>query len=265
MTAEIAIIGGSGFYKLLEKAKEVKVKTPYGFPSDKITVGEMAGRGVAFLPRHGRHHQFPPHKIPYRANLWALKKLGVQRIISLTACGSLQKQIKRGDFVIIDQFIDRTSGRESTFFDGPKTVHISTAYPYCPEINKIAYELGLKQGLRIHRAGTLVVIEGPRFSTRAESEWFTKMGWEIINMTGYPEVALAKEMEICYSSIGIVTDYDVGIVAWEKLPPVSTDEIMQVFGENITEAKKLVEKLITKMPQKRNCACCRTLVGARVG
>lgn len=264
MTAEIAIIGGSGFYKLLEKAKEVKVKTPYGLPSDKITVGEIAGRGVAFLPRHGRHHQFPPHKIPCRANLWALKKLGVQRIISLTACGSLQKQIKRGDFVIIDQFVDRTSGRQATFFDGPETVHVSTAYPYCPKINEIAYEIGLKQGLRIHQAGTLVIVEGPRFSTRAESEWFTKMGWEIINMTGYPEVVLAKELEICYSSIGIVTDYDVGIVAWEKLPPVSTDEIMQVFGENIAEAKKLVREMIKKIPKSRTCECDKSLIGARI-
>ncbi|MCL4382677.1 MAG: S-methyl-5'-thioadenosine phosphorylase [Patescibacteria group bacterium] len=261
---DIAIIGGSGFYQLLDKAKEIKIETPYGFPSDKIAVGEMTGRQVIFLPRHGKHHQFPPHKIPYKANLWALKKLGVQRIISLTACGSLQKQIKRGDFVVIDQFVDRTSGRQATFFDGPKTVHISTAYPYCPEINKIAYEISLKQGLRVHRKGTLVIVEGPRFSTKAESEWFTKMGWDIINMTGYPEVALAKELEICYSSIAIVTDYDVGIVAWEKLPPVSTDEIMQVFGENIAEAKKLVREMIKKIPKSRTCECGDALKEARI-
>ncbi|MFH0864478.1 MAG: S-methyl-5'-thioadenosine phosphorylase [Candidatus Gottesmanbacteria bacterium] len=262
--ADIAIIGGSGLYKLLDNAKEVEVKTPYGLPSDKITIGKIAGKNIAFLPRHGRHHQFPPHKIPYLANFWALKKLGVKRIISLTACGSLQKNIKRGDFVVIDQFVDRTSARSSTIYNGPQTVHISTAYPYCPHINKIIYTLGLKLGLRIHSHGTLVIIEGPRFSTRAESEWFTKMGWDIINMTGYPEIALAKELQMCYCSIGLVTDYDVGVVAWEKLPPVSTDEILKVFKQNTATAKRLVEKILKEIPGRRTCNCGKSLEGARV-
>lgn len=262
---EIAIIGGSGLYKLLENAKEIKVKTPYGLPSDKLALGEIGSYRVAFLPRHGQHHQFPPHKIPYRANFWALKKLGVKRIISLTAVGSLQKQIKRGDFVVINQFVDRTSGRQSTFYDGPETVHVSTAYPYCPDLGKLAYKVGLKEGLRIHPQGTLVVIEGPRFSTRAESEWFTKMGWDVINMTGYPEISLAKELEMCYCAIGLVTDYDVGVVAWEKLPPVSTEEIIKVFGENNKKAKKLVVNLIEKIPKERKCQCGQSLEGARVG
>ncbi len=262
MKADIAIIGGSGLYKLLDKAKEVKVKTPYGFPSDKITIGLLSGRKIAFLPRHGKKHQFPPHSINYRANIWALKELGVKQIISLTACGSLQKEIKRGDFVVIDQFVDRTGGRQVTFYDGPKTIHVSTAYPYCPQINKIAYDTGLKLGLRIHSHGTLVVIEGPRFSTRAESEWFTKMGWDVINMTGYPEVALAKEMGMCYSALGLVTDYDVGIVAREKLPPVSAQEIVKVLSQNIDKAISLTEAIIKKLPQKRECDCGNSLDSA---
>ncbi len=262
--ADIAVIGGSGLYKLLDKAVEIEIKTPYGMPSDKISVGKIGSHRVAFLPRHGKKHQFPPHKIPYRANFWALQKLGVKRIISLTACGSLQKEIKRGDFVVVDQFVDRTSGRQSTFFDGPETVHVSTAYPYCPDLSKLIYKIGLKQELRIHSHGTLVTIEGPRFSTKAESEWFTKMGWDIINMTGYPEVALAKECQMCYSSVGLVTDYDVGIVAWEKLPPVSTDEIIKVFSKNNQKAKDLVEELIRKIPEKRICDCGKSLEGAKV-
>ncbi len=262
MKAEIAIIGGSGLYKLLDKAKEVKVKTPYGLPSDKITLGQLSGRKIAFLPRHGKKHQFPPHSINYRANIWALKELGVKQIISLTACGSLQKEIKRGDFVVIDQFVDRTAGRQATFYDGPKTIHVSTAYPYCPKINKIAYEMGLKLGLRIHSHGTLVIIEGPRFSTRAESEWFTKMGWDVINMTGYPEITLAREAQMCYCSLGLVTDYDVGIVAWEKLPPVSAQEIVKVLNQNIDKAISLTLAIIKKLPQKRECGCGNSLDSA---
>lgn len=264
MNAAIAVIGGSGLYKLLDKAEELMIKTPYGLPSDKIAIGQIGGRKAAFLPRHGKKHQFPPHKINYRANLWALKSLGVERIISLTACGSLQKEIKRGDFVVIDQFVDRTSGRQASFYDGPETVHISTAYPYCPELSKLAFKIGRESGLRIHPQSTLAVIEGPRFSTRAESEWFTKMGWDVINMTGYPEVALAKECQICYCAVGLITDYDVGIVAREKLAPVSTGEIIKVFSQNLENAKKLVEKVIAKMPEKRNCECGKSLEGAEI-
>ncbi len=264
LKADIAIIGGSGFYELLQKGKSVKVKTPYGFPSDEIIIGQLGGKTVAFLPRHGKKHQFPPHKINYLANLWALKKLGVNQIISLTACGSLQKEIKRGDFVVIDQFVDRTYGRSSTFFDGPETVHISAAYPYCRKLSAAAFRVGKKLGLNIHPRGTLVVINGPRFSTRAESEWFTKMNWHVVNMTGYPEVVLAKESQICYSALGLVTDYDAGIVAKEKIASVKTEEVLKVFGENIEKAKKLVESLIKELPGKSDCACLRSLDGARI-
>lgn len=264
LKADIAIIGGSGFYELLGNGESIKVKTPYGFPSDEIIIGQLAGKTIAFLPRHGKKHQFPPHKINYRANLWALKKLGVKKIISLTACGSLQKKIKRGDFVIVDQFVDRTYGRFSTFFDGPETVHVSTAYPYCPKLSKLAFKEGKRLGLEIHPRGTLVVVDGPRFSTRAESEWFTKMGWEIVNMTGYPEVALAREAQMCYSAIALVTDYDAGVVAREKIAPVKTEEVLKVFGENIEKAKSLVMKLIEELPERSDCACLHSLDGARI-
>ncbi len=264
MKAVIGIIGGSGFYKLLKNPKEVSLKTPFGLPSEKVALGEISGKMVAFLPRHGAKHQFPPHKIPYKANLWALKELGVERIISLTACGSLQKNIKRGDFVVLDQFVDRTRREGATFYEGPETVHISTAYPYCPELSGVAYKVGRHLKIKIHPRGTLVVIEGPRFSTRAESEWFTKMGWDVINMTGYPEVALARELELCYCSIALVTDYDVGVVSKEKIKPVTTEEILKVFGENIEKAKTLVLAMIKEIPKDRNCLCQSALTGARV-
>ena len=260
----IGVIGGSGFYRLLKNYKVVSVKTPFGAPSAKIALGEMAGKKIAFLPRHGEKHQFPPHKIPYKANLWALKSLGVERVISLTACGSLQAKIKRGDFVVLDQFVDRTSRQAVSFYDGPQTVHISTAYPYCPELSKIALQVGKKLKIKIHPRGTLVIIEGPRFSTKAESEWFTKMGWEVVNMTGYPEVALARELELCYGAIALVTDYDVGVVAGEKIKPVSMEEITRVFKENNEKAQKLVHEMIQKIPEERLCACGEALEGARV-
>jgi len=260
----IGILGGSGFYKLFDKCKEEKVNTPYGPPSDRLAIGEIAGRKVVFLPRHNKTHDFPPHKINYRANIYALHTLGVNQIFSVTACGSLQKNIKRGDFVVIDQFVDRTKNRIDTFYDGPITTHISTAYPYCPEISKLAYITGKKMGLRIHKKGTIVVINGPRFSTYAESLWYTKMDWEIINMTQYPEVTLARELGMCYTAVGLVTDYDVGIVAKEKLPPVTTEEIISVFKENNERALKLIYKMVEIWPKERKCRCEKVLERARI-
>lgn len=264
MKPKIGIIGGSGFYQLLKKQRLIKIKTPFGFPSEKIAIGEIAGKKVAFLPRHGFKHQFPPQSVPYRANLWALKKIGVERIIAVTACGSLQRKIKRGDFVVLDQFVDRTRGRGDSYYDGPETIHVSLAQPYCPQLSKIAYQTGRKLKFRIHPKGTLVVIEGPRFSTYAESVWFTKMSWEVINMTGYPEVALARELELCYSAIALVTDYDVGVVVKEKISPVTTKEVMEVFKENNEKAQKLVEEIIKKIPEKRTCDCGQALKSAKV-
>lgn len=264
MKASLGVIGGSGFYNLLDNPGLQKIETPYGIPSAKIACGEIAGRKVAFLPRHGYDHDLPPSKINYKANLWALKSIGVEKIIAVTACGSLQKNVKRGDFVVIDQFVDRTRHRDDTFFSGPVTTHISSAFPYCPDLSKIAYKVGTSLKIKIHPAGTLVVIEGPRFSTCAESQWFTKMGWDIVNMTGYPEATLARELELCYSSIGLVTDYDVGIVAREKLPPVTTIEVFKVFKENNEKALKLVMEMIKKMPDRRKCECRKALEHARI-
>jgi len=260
----IGVIGGSGFYKLIDNPTFQKVETPYGPPSAKIAFGKVGGKDVAFLPRHGYDHEVPPSMIPYKANLYALKSRGAERIIAITACGSLQKKIKRGDFVILDQFVDRTRHRDDTFFVGPITTHVSSAYPYCPDLAKIAYNVGRKMKIRIHPRGTLVVIEGPRFSTRAESEWFTKMGWDVINMTGYPEATLARELELCYTSIALVTDYDVGIVVREKMKPVSTSEVIKVFKENNDKAQKLVLAMIKKIHEKRACTCNHALEGARI-
>jgi len=262
--AEIGVLGGSGFYSLMKKAKEIKVEAPYGPPSGKVSLGEISGRKVAFLPRHDKTHDLPPHKIPYRANIYALKSLGVKRIITITAAGSLQSNIHPGDFVVLDQFIDRTKGREDTIFIGPITTHISAAYPYCPQLSEIAVKCGKNLGIKIHPQGTVVVIQGPRFSTRAESEWFTKMGWQAVNMTQFPEVVLAREMELCYAAIALITDYDAGIASQKKVKPVSVEEFSKVFKENNEKALKLVYKMIAKMPKKRICQCSQSLKGAKV-
>lgn len=204
--AEIGVFGGSGFYSLIEGAREVTVETPYGPPSDVITVGELGGRRVAFLPRHGRRHQWPPHVINYRANVAAMKQLGVTRLLGPAAAGSLQPHVRPGSFVLCDQFVDRTSGRRDTFFDGPEVMHVSLADPYCPQLRGVAWEVAQRLGFPTHQAGTVVVIQGPRFSTRSESRWFRAAGWEVINMTQYPEAVLAREAELCFLNISLITD-----------------------------------------------------------
>lgn len=260
----IGVFGGTGFYKFFEDVKEVTIETPFGSPSSSIGIVEVDGKKVAFLPRHGKNHQYPPHKIPYRANLWAMKKLGVERIIAPNACGSLQPHIKVGDFVICDQFVDRTSGRVSSFYDGPITTHVGMAEPYCPELREIAINNLKKLGLPHHEKGTVVVIEGPRFSTISESKWFTSMGWDVINMTQYPEVVLARELEICFLNISVVTDYDVGLVSEGSVEPVSHEMVIKIFNENIEKLKTLIVNIIKDIPEKREkCSCGEALKGAR--
>lgn len=261
--AEIGIIGGSGFYDLATSLKEIKVETPYGPPSDKITLGKIAGKKVAFLPRHSKEHLIPPHRINYRANIWALKELGVSRIITSHAVGSLQKNIKPGDFVVLDQFIDRTRGRIDTFYDGPIATHVSTAFPYCPQLRKLAIRVAKEMRLPLHKKGTVVVIQGPRFSTAAESIWFTKMGWDVVNMTEYPEIVLAKEKEICYCAVAVATDYDAGLVTAGEVKPVSVEKIVMEFQKNIAKAKELILKMIKNWPSKTTCDCQESLKGAR--
>jgi 5'-methylthioadenosine phosphorylase len=261
-TATIGVFGGSGFYSFLPDAEEVKVSTPYGDPSAPLVVSDVGGRRVAFLPRHGRRHEYPPHKVPYRANLWAMKELGVERVIAPAAAGSLQPHVRRGDFVVCDQLVDRTSGRAATFYDGPETTHVSLADPYCPELRSVAIEQGRSLGIRMHERGTIVVIEGPRFSTRAESRWFAEAGWEVINMTQYPEAALARELELCYVNVSLITDYDVGV---EGVPPVSVEEVVQVFAENNDHLRELLTVVVPAIPAERGCACGTALSGAVVG
>lgn len=260
---EIGIIGGSGFYDLATGLKEIKVETPYGAPSDKIAVGSVAGKSIAFLPRHNKNHDIPPHLINYRANIWALKSLGVERIITSHAVGSLQTDYKPGDFVLLDQFVDRTKGRIDTFYDGSLVTHISTAFPYCPQLRKIAVKKAGEMNLPLRDKGTVVIIQGPRFSTAAESSWFTKMGWHTVNMTEYPEIVLAREKEMCYLAIAVVTDYDCGLVAEGKVKPVSVEEITANFKPNIDKIKMLMLSMIKDWPSVRSCGCQNVLAGSR--
>jgi 5'-methylthioadenosine phosphorylase len=259
VTAEIGVFGGSGFYALLDDPREVKINTPYGSPSSAAMVGEIGGRTVAFIPRHGSDHSLPPHMINYRANVWAMKELGVGRIIGPCAAGSLQAHVDLGDFVISDQFVDRTTGRKDTFYDGPITTHVSAADPYCPTMRGVAIETCRSIGITVHETGTIVVIQGPRFSTRAESRWFASQGWEVINMTQYPEGYLALEQEICYCNIALITDHDVGT---EGVEPVTNDEVVRVFNENNDKLKDLLYEMIPALPDSRDCPCASALEGA---
>ncbi len=261
--AEIGIFGGSGFYELTKIGEEIEVETPYGKPSSPLTLAELSGRKVAFLPRHGRKHEFPPHAINYRANLWAFKSFGIKRIISPCAAGSLQPEVKPGDFVICDQLVDRTSGRISTYYDGPETTHISFADPYCPELRAIAIDKARALGITVHERGTVVVIQGPRFSTQAESHWFSSMGWEVINMTQFPEAVLARELEMCFVNISLITDYDVGLEGHPEITPVTHEEVIRVFNANNEKLKSLLLEIIPAIPSEAKCGCQNALEGAR--
>lgn len=261
--AEIGIFGGSGFYSFIEHVEEISVETPYGAPSDKVALGDIGGRRVAFLPRHGRNHQYPPHMINYRANMYAMKSLGVEQVVGPCASGSLQPEIKPGMFVLCDQFIDRTSGRKDTFYDGPVTTHVSASDPYCEVMRDTAYATAKELGISIINGGTVVVIQGPRFSTRSESKWFSSMGWEVINMTQYPEAYLARELEMCYLSVALITDYDVGLEGIPEIPPVTHEEVVKVFMENNDKLRDLLMALVPKLPDVRSCGCYNALEGAR--
>jgi len=251
--ADIGVFGGSGFYSFLPDVEEVRVHTPYGPPSDKIALATVGDRRLAFLPRHGRDHSVPAHMVNFRANLWALKELGVTEILAPCSCGSLQPHIDPGDFVILDQFVDRTRGRADTFFNGPETHHIGAAEPYCSRLRALAAEVAHDQGITVHAQGTMVVIQGPRFSTRAESAWFTREGWDVVGMTQHPEAILARELGICYTGIALVTDYDTGIAQGRE--PVSIDEVFRVFRENVSKVQGLIHAMLTRMGGDRPCEC----------
>ncbi|HEY6835741.1 MAG TPA: S-methyl-5'-thioadenosine phosphorylase [Gaiellaceae bacterium] len=262
MAAEIGIFGGSGFYSFLDDVEEVELDTPYGKPSAPFVIGEIGAKRVAFLPRHGREHELPPHRIPYRANVWGMRELGVRRIIGPNASGALKAELRLGEFVVCDQFVDRTSGRADTFYDGPETTHISAADPYCPDLRRLLVETAGELGIPARDGGTVVTIQGPRFSTRAESKWFQDAGWDVINMTAYPEGYLARELELCYANISMVTDHDVGV---EGTEPVSHEAVVEVFQENNERLRELLFAVVPKIPpQPEEHVCATALSGARI-
>lgn len=262
MNVDVGIFGGSGFYSFLQDVSEVVVDTPYGRPSAPLAIGTVGGRQLAFLPRHGVRHELPPHEINYLANVWAMKEAGVTRIIGPCAAGSLKREVEPGHFVVSDQLVDRTSGRKDTFYDGPITTHVSFADPYCPELRSLALKEAREQGIAVHDGGTVVTVQGPRFSTRAESKWFQDSGWDVINMTQYPEAYLARELEICYVNIALITDYDVGIGGEQEA--VSHDQVLKVFEQNNERLRKLLFALAPSIPRERDCICSHALRGARL-
>jgi len=259
--AEIGIFGGTGIYDsgLLSESKEITVDTPFGKTSDSITVGIFKGKKVAFMPRHGRKHTIPPHLINFRANIWAFKEMGIKRIIAPSAVGSLQERLKPGDLVLPSQFIDFTKSRKSSFFEEEKVIHISVADPFCPELQSATIKAVDNLHLKIHRDCTYVCIEGPRFSTRAESKFYKKViGADIIGMTLVPECQLAREAQMCYVSISTVTDYDV----WAE-KPVTAKEVIETLTKNIETTKKILTLLPDFIPPQRKCSCEKALTEAQ--
>ena len=264
MKADIGIIGGSGLYSMATGLEEIEVNTEYGKPSNNIAVGKLGGRTVAFLPRHGAKHVLPPHKVPYKANIAALKSLGVSRIIATSTVGSLASEYKPGDMVFFDQFVNATYGRDDTFFHSYPVAHVSPAEPYCPELRSIAAKAAEKLKINHHKSGTVVVINGPRFSTKAESRIFSKQGIHTINMTQYLEAVLAREQELCYLGIGIVTDYDAGLEGRSDIEPVSMSEINRMFAANLGRVKTLIAEITSNIPQKRGCKCAEAMANAMI-
>ena len=262
----IGIIGGSGLYEIegLKSKDQIEIYTPFGKPSDKLDIGILEEREIVFLPRHGRGHRLLPSEINYRANIWAMKKLGVEQIISVSAVGSFKKEIKPGDIVIIDQFFDRTNQtRKSTFFGDGIVAHVSFAHPICPVLSKLLYEAGQKvcgeKG--IHLKGTYLNIEGPAFSTRAESLIYKSWGVDVIGMTNLSEAKLSREAEMCYATIAIVTDYD----CWREDGPDSTVNLFMVvrnLNGGLKSAREIIKRVIPKLPEKRNCECASALKNA---
>jgi 5'-methylthioadenosine phosphorylase len=262
--AEIGIFGGSGFYEWLGTADEIEIATPYGPPSASIALAEVGGRTVAFMPRHGPNHEVSAPFVNYRANVWAMHELGVKRIIGPSAVGSLKPDLHPGDVVICDQFFDRTTGRADTYYPGPDVVHVSAADPYCPELRELSGRIAEQQSLRFQPSGTVVVVQGPRFSTRAESRWFSRMGWDIVGMTQYPEVILARELEMCYLNLSLVTDYDAGIEGAPEVAAVQAHDVMEVLASNISRVRDLLAALIPIIPATPSCNCQQALEGARM-
>lgn len=273
----LGVIGGSGLYTFLgddelgggSSVEMIEVDTPYGSPSGPIAVGTVRegeiAREVAFLPRHGLHHQWPPHRVNYRANVWALRSLGVERIVAPCAVGSLRADMAPGDVVICDQYVDATQGREGTFFDGPVVNHLAAADPYCPQVGAVLAAQARSAGFAVHEAGTVVVIPGPRFASRAESSTYRALGYDVINMTQCPEAPLARELGLCYSTIALVTDYDSGLPGRADLVPVTQAEVFAAFAANVERIKVALRSTVVALAPTASCRCSEAGFSRAVG
>ena len=262
--ADLGLIGGSGFYEFFDQAERVSVSTPFGDPSDDLVIGEVDGRRVAFLARHGQGHRFPPHRVNYRANLWALRAVGVRQVLAPCAVGSLVPAHGPGTVVVPDQVVDRTWGREHTVYaeEGP-VVHVGFADPYCPRGRAVAIESATAAGKSVADVGTLVVVNGPRFSSRAESQWHQRAGWTVVGMTGMPEASIARELAMCFTTIALVTDHDAGVDGGEA---VTHEEVLAVFAQNVDALKQVLRSALAAMPAEESddvatCGCRRALDG----
>ena len=261
MRGAIGVIGGSGLYDMegLGNVASVRVDTPFGSPSDALITGTLEGVPMVFLPRHGRGPRIPPSSLNFRANIFAMKKLGVSWIISVSAVGSMREEIRPGDIVVVDQFFDRTQGRPGTFFEEAVVVHVLFADPVCPVLSECLYEAGLEAGATMHKGGTYLVIEGPQFSTRAESRIYRQWGVDVIGMTNLPEARLAREAEICYATLALATDYD----CWhEAAEDVSVEAVLAVLRNNVATAQRIVRSTVKRVPRTRDCLCARALEDA---
>ena len=262
--AEIGVIGGSGFYEFLNDSERVSVTTPFGDPSDDVVIGDLEGRRVAFLARHGQGHRFPPHRINYRANLWALRSVGVRQVLAPCAVGSLRPEHGPGTIVVPDQVVDRTWGRDHTVYeDAGAVVHVGFADPYCPRGRQVAIDAARAAGESVVDAGTLVVINGPRFSSRAESLWHQQAGWTVVGMTGMPEASIARELAMCFTTIALVTDHDAGVEGGEA---VTHAEVLTVFARSMDGLKTVLRSAVALMPAAQDdtlatCSCRRSLDG----
>ncbi len=259
LASPVGVFGGSGFYEFLDDVEQVEIDTPFGPPSGPVALATVAGRRVAFIARHGAGHRFGPNQVPARANLWAMRTLGVQQILGPCAAGSLRREVEPGHFVVLDQLVDRTWGRPDTFYDQGNVHHVSLAEPYCPELRSAALSAGEACGIMMHDRGTVVVIQGPRFATKAESRWYRAQGWDTINMTQYPEAHLARELGICYAGIALVTDYDTGVEDDPKVEPVSQEQVFAFFEANVHKVRELLVTLIPTLPTAPSCSCAQAV------
>ncbi len=261
---DIGIIGGSGFYSFLADSERVAVPTPFGPPSAEVAIGDVNGRRVAFLPRHGEHHQYPPHRVNYRANLWALRAVGVRQVLAPCAVGSLKTELGPGTIVVPDQVVDRTSGRDHTICaDEGAVMHVSFADPYCQRGRSVVLSAADVETGQLIDGGILVVVNGPRFSSRAESEWHAAQGWSLVGMTGMPEASIARELAMCFTTIAMVTDHDAGIDGGDA---VTHAEVLRIFAGNIQRLKSLLLRAIDALPEpeadpEASCSCRRALDG----